>query len=275
MCGRYASTRSAQQISDYFDALYDPIFLRERLADPKDPAPEGRKSAAEDIEPNYNVAPTDEIYIVRESHRDGQTRRVVGTARWGLVPSWADDPKVGGRWFNARAESVTDKPAFRRAFVTRRCLVPADGWFEWAKPGSPMAPGDRKQPYFMTSAHPLALAGLWEVWHGPDDALLITATVLTVPASHRFEDIHDRMPLVLAPAEWARWLGEDKAAKDDDVTAMLEARIADPTPPAVEDMIEIRPVGSAVGDVRNNGPELVAPLDLALEEAAEKAQKLF
>jgi len=235
MCGRYASSRSPQQLAAHFDALFDP------------------RANYESLEPNYNVAPTDPIAIVRESHRDGGLQRVLSLARWGLVPSWAKDVKVGSRMFNARAEEADAKPAFRKAFHQRRCLVPADGWYEWATPE-----GDgRKQPFFMTprDGDLLAFAGLWEVWHAPgESAPVFSASVLTVPAFGEFATVHDRMPLVLPADRWAGWLGERADVKPSQIIADITAA---PTERDLESELEIRPVGVAVGDVRNNGPQLV------------------
>jgi putative SOS response-associated peptidase YedK len=123
--------------------------------------------------------------------------------RWGLVPAWAKDPAIGSRMFNARAEGVADKPAFRAAFRRRRCLVPADGFYEW----QPVA-GGRKQPYFirLVSGAPLALAGLWERWRGPDGDAIATFTIVTTAANEAMRAFHDRMPVLVAPADHDEWL---------------------------------------------------------------------
>ncbi|GAA1773621.1 SOS response-associated peptidase [Luedemannella helvata] len=217
MCGRYASTRSAADLSALFEAVDET---------------EGA------LEPDYNVAPTDPVALVRHSSRvDG---RVLSLARWGLVPPWAKDTKGAARMINARAETVATSRAFAPSFERRRCLVPADGWYEWLKRP------DGKQPYFMTrpDGGPLAFAGLWSVW-GSGDERLLTTSVITTAAVGDFAVVHDRMPLVLPPDRWADWLSAGDAA------GLLA--------PDVEWLtrLEIRPVGSAVGDVRNDGPELV------------------
>lgn len=217
MCGRYASTRSAADLSALFEAVDE---------------------TGGGLAPDYNVAPTDPVALVRHSERaDG---RVLSLARWGLVPSWAKDAKGGARMINARAETVATSRAFGPSLRRRRCLVPADGWYEWVKRP------DGKQPYFMTdpAGGPLAFAGLWAVW-GSGDQRLLSSSVITVAALGEFAAVHDRMPLVLPPERWSEWLA------GEDPTACLA--------PDAEWLtrLEIRPVGSAVGDVRNDGPELV------------------
>jgi putative SOS response-associated peptidase YedK len=216
MCGRYATTRSPADLSALFEAFDE---------------------TAGEIKPDYNVAPTDPAPIVRVSAERGT--RVVSAARWGLVPFWANDPRQGARMINARAETVMTSRAFSSAFEKRRCLVPADGWYEWAREGG------RKQPYFMTGLDGLTLAGVWT--HKGD---LMTFSVLTLPAAGRLARVHDRMPLVLPPQRWAEWL-----------TATASNALLTPASPSFLDAIEIRPVGAAVGDVRNDGPHLIQSID--------------
>ncbi|WP_329104180.1 SOS response-associated peptidase [Micromonospora sp. NBC_01699] len=241
MCGRYATTRSAADLSQLFES-YDETGGR--------------------LDADYNVAPTDPVPIVRMSASAGPTatgnrsdatgeppvpRRALSVARWGLVPSWAKDARGGARMINARAETVATTNAYARSFARRRCLVPADGWYEWVR-----GDGGTKQPYFMTPADGgvLALAGLWSVWKGPDGPLL-SCSVITTPAVGELADVHDRMPLLLAPERWTDWLDGG-----DSSTHLL-------APPSARMLagIEIRPVGRGVGDVRNDGPELVARVD--------------
>ena len=188
MCGRYAASRRPEDLVVEFEAV--PV--------------EGQKPLPAD----YNVAPTKDVYVVRHKReRDpegaltGGGHRELRAVRWGLVPSWAKDASIGNRLLNARVESLAEKPAFRRAAASRRCLVPADGWYEWAKRLD--RPG--KQPYFITPADGsvLAMAGLWEVW-GEGEDRLYTCTVVTAPAQGALTEIHDRMPLVLPPERWAR-----------------------------------------------------------------------
>jgi putative SOS response-associated peptidase YedK len=244
MCGRYVSTKSSVDLLDEFDAV----------------APDRPDSAAPDIEPNYNVAPTLDIRIVvnRAPAQGDAPIRQLRVARWGLVPSWAKDLSVGSRMFNARADSVATKPAFRKAFATRRCLIPADGWYEWRREDGPDGK-PVKQPYFMTRADgaSVAFAGLYEFWRPrePDDAeepapWVTSATILTVDSQGALAQIHDRMPLVLDPADWARWLDPAADGPQDLLAPYDEAR---------QEHIELVPVSTAVNNVRNNGPELLEP----------------
>jgi len=185
--------------------------------------------------------------------------RELRVVRWGLVPYWAKDPKIGSRLINARAETVDSKPAFRQAFKRRRCLLPADGYYEWQQPdGSESdSPGGRgaKQPYyiFREDGGPLAFAGLYELWRDaglPDDherAWLWTATIITTSAPDHLGQIHDRMPMVIEPDRWQDWL--DPAATDPaDLMALLA--------PAAAGGLTSYPVSTAVNSVRNNGPQL-------------------
>ena len=246
MCGRYAASRRPEDLVLEFEAV---------------PA-EGQSPLPAD----YNVAPTKDVYFVRtKRERDpevaptGATHRELRAVRWGLVPSWAKDASIGNRMLNARVESLTEKPAFRRAARSRRCLVPADGWYEWAKRLD--SPG--KQPYFVTpqDGSVLAFAGLWEVWGRGDDRLY-TCTIVTAPAVGALTEIHERMPLVLPPDRWAAWL--DPA--QEDVGTLIE-----PTPPQLVEALELRPVSSAVNNVANNGRELIARAESVSEPADQPA----
>ena len=196
--------------------------------------------------------------MTRRQARDPDTvERTLRMVRWGLVPSWAKDVKGGARMINARSETAGEKPAFRRALNARRCLIPADGWYEWQR-GK-----DHKQPYYThyIDGSSLAMAGLWEYWKPKDDPDgeypdgLVTATVLTAAAVGPLAQVHDRMPLVLAPSAWDAWLDPDTGADDPAVSGLLV-----PPPPELVAAMEIRPVGVAVNNVRNNGAELLAPL---------------
>ena len=223
MCGRYATTRSAADLSALFDAFDE---------------------TGDGLLPDYNVAPTDPVPIVRRSQRrDGP---VLSMARWGLVPSWAADASGAARMINARAETVATARAYAPSFARRRCLVPADGWYEWRK-----LTARAKQPYFMTprDGGPLVFAGLWTVW-GEAERRLLTCSVVTTAAVGEFALVHDRMPLLLPPDRWALWM---------EATADPASLLAAP-PGAYLDTLEIRPVGAAVGDVRNDGPRLVEPV---------------
>ncbi|GAA4015231.1 SOS response-associated peptidase [Allokutzneria multivorans] len=251
MCGRFATTRDPDSLAAEFDAV---------------DGTEGLAGGAD-----YNVAPTKHVPAVVARHpRDAEGEpdpdsvvRSVRMMRWGLVPMWAKDPSVGSRMINARVESAAEKPAFRKAFARRRCLIPADGWYEWQVDGS-----GRKQPFFMTpeDGSVLAFAGLWETWRpkeaAADEPPMVTFAVLTTDSFGQLADVHHRMPLMLARHAWAAWLDPDSA----DPSALLaqpdEALIA---------RLELRPVATKVNSVRNNGPELLDRF--VQEETAE--QPLF
>jgi putative SOS response-associated peptidase YedK len=246
MCGRYAASRSPDDLVVEFEAV--------------------RADGQAALPADYNVAPTKDVHVVRwKKERDpeglptGGGHRELRTVRWGLVPSWAKDVSVGNRMLNARVESLTEKPAFKKAAATRRCLVPADGWYEWAKRLD--TPG--KQPYFITpeDGSVLAFAGLWEVWGRGDDRLY-TCTIVTSPAVGALTEIHERMPLVLPRDRWTAWL-------DPGIEDITE--LAAPTPPQVVEMLELRPVGTAVNNVANNGPELLARAEAVSAPADQPA----
>jgi putative SOS response-associated peptidase YedK len=216
-------------------------------------------AAAESMpEANYNVAPTNDVVAVAVS-KDGH--RQLGTFHWGLVPSWAKDPSIGNRMINLRADTVKGKPSFRRTLGKRRCIIPADGFYEWKNMGK----GRKKQPFFIRarSGEPLALAGLWEVWkeHDKQDAeWLKSCTIITTEPNKLLKPIHDRMPVVLPPEAWDAWLNPD----NDDLAA-LEALLV----PAPDDLLELFPVTTEVNSVQNNGPQLVIPLEGHEAEEAE------
>jgi putative SOS response-associated peptidase YedK len=220
MCGRYASTRSAADLAALFEAVDE---------------------TDAELVPDYNVAPTDPAPIVRLSARSEAP--VLSLGRWGLVPAWSRDVSGAARMINARAETVADSRAFARSFQERRCLIPVDGWYEWRRRS-----GAGKQPYFMTRPESLVLGGIWSTW-GAGSIRLLTFSILTLPAQGDLALIHDRMPLVLEPSQWVTWL------RASDATGLLNA----PTARYCAG-IEIRPVGSDVGDVRNDGPELIRPV---------------
>ena len=220
------------------------------------------------LEADFNVAPTKEVYAVVERPPSGAdpaepTReRQLRVLRWGLVPSWAKDPSIGNRMINARMETVAEKPAYRRAFAKRRCLLPADGYYEWYPTDQLTAGGKpRKQPFFIRPKNhgTLAMAGLYEIWRDPTlaedhpDRFRWTCTVLTTAAEDSLGHIHDRMPLMVAPDRWARWLDPDPPAPAD----LLDLLV-----PAAPGSLEAYPVSTLVSNVRNNGRELVEPLPL-------------
>ncbi len=179
MCGRYSLTTPV-------DALVN-LFLVEQRPN---------------LRPRYNIAPTDDVPIVR---LDREGRRELRLVRWGLVPFWAKDLKIGARMINARAETVATQGAFKEAFQRRRCLVLADGFYEWLK-----KPDGKRQPYHYTVADggAFAFAGLWERWRGPDDAVVRSCTIITTDSNSLVAEVHDRMPVILDPADYATWLAE-------------------------------------------------------------------
>jgi putative SOS response-associated peptidase YedK len=291
MCGRYASARKRQELLEEFQ-------VRREHADPELP-------------PDYNVAPTKPVYAVLTrggEHRDrpavpavpagpaGQPGRDEASSaarppepeaparqlrvlRWGLVPFWAKDPAIGSRLINARAETVAEKPAFRRAFARRRCLLPADGYYEWQavdrqdQQAAAAPAGKRRAPKVPYYIHPsdggvLAFAGLYELWRRPQDGAgrtgadvpaaeagdadswLWTVTIITTQATDDLGHVHDRMPMVIERSRWADWL--DPAHTD-------AGDLRDLLVPAVSSGLDLYPVAPAVNNVRNNGPGLIEP----------------
>ena len=241
MCGRYASARKRIELLEEFRVQ------RDRVAEP--------------LAPDYNVAPTKPVYSVLTRHQDGGAREL-RVVRWGLVPSWAKDVSIGSRLINARAETVGEKPAFRRAFARRRCLLPADGYYEWQKPGgsaaadSPRGKGTGKQPYYIHRADGrlLAFAGLYELWRDrarsddDPDAWLWSAAIITTSAPDELGKIHDRMPMIIGPGSWTDWLDPDNTDPGDLRPLLV---------PAAAEALQSYPVSTEVNSVRNNGPGLV------------------
>jgi putative SOS response-associated peptidase YedK len=239
MCGRYAASRRPEDLVEEFELASLP---------------------EQALPASYNVAPTDPVYAVVERTPRGEPEaepvRQLRTVRWGLVPSWAKDPSIGSRLINARVESVAEKPAFRKAFAKRRCLLPADGYFEWY--GEERG---KKQPFFIRppDGGVLAMAGLYEFWRDSTkddddpDAWLTTCTVITTSAPDDLGRIHDRMPMVVERDAYATWL--DPAIEDlDRLTGLLV--------PAAPGRLTAYPVSKEVGNVRNNGPQLIEPVQI-------------
>ena len=229
MCGRYVSATPPDELAKYFGAAAPP--------------PEHALS------PNHNVAPTQTVYAVRE--RAGA--RSLDTLHWGLVPFWAKDPKIGNRMINARAETVAHKNAFRVPFTRRRCIIPADGFYEWRRLGG----SKRKQPMFIRrpDSEPFAFAGLWERWRDENNLdadgeplELHSCTIITCEANEAMAAVHDRMPVVLPPGAWDFWL--DPANTDAETTAGLLV-------PAPSGLIRMHPVSTEVNNARNNGAHLI------------------
>ncbi len=198
------------------------------------------------IEPSWNVAPTDDVYAVTV---EGDARRVAGY-HWGLVPAWADSPKVGARMINARSETLAAKSAFRTAFQKRRCIVPADGFYEWRRTDAAPRRGRRPQYIRRADGEPMAFAGLWALWKSPSGDWLRSSTIVTTEANEAIAPLHDRMPVILPRSAWEEWL--DPA--EDDLAAL--GRLLVPAPASLVTLYE---VNSDVNNVRNQGPHLIDP----------------
>jgi putative SOS response-associated peptidase YedK len=228
MCGRYVITSSPAAIRALFGYPELPNF----------PA-------------RYNVAPTQPIPVVRLH----EGKRQFALTRWGLIPSWVKDPKAFSLLINARSESVIDRPAFRNAMRRRRCLIPADGFYEWKEVGA------RKQPYFvrLRDGGPFAFAGLWETWTGPNGEEIDTAAIVTTNANQTLSAIHDRMPVILSPEAFDFWL---------DCTSVDAKTAAAVLLPARDDLLEAYEISPAVNRVANDSAALIAPVR---EPEAERA----
>ncbi|RDV02293.1 SOS response-associated peptidase [Undibacter mobilis] len=227
MCGRYTLTASPQAIRDLFRYAEQPNFP-----------------------PRYNIAPTQPIAVVCLVNR----QRQFVLMRWGLLPSWVKDPKAFSLIVNARGESVIDKPSFRAAMKRRRCLIPADGFYEWR------AGGPRKQPYFIhaRSGAPLAFAGLWETWTGPNGEELDTVTIVTTEANSTVRPLHDRMPVIVPPEAFGLWLDTDN------VDAATASSLIMPAP---DDLLEVWPVSTDVNRVANDNAQLIERVAESTEPA--------
>jgi putative SOS response-associated peptidase YedK len=195
--------------------------------------------------PRYNVAPTQLVAAVRAP--EAVAKRELAWLRWGLIPSWADDPKIGNRLINARAETAAAKPSFRSAFRHRRCLIVADGFYEWQKTGA------KKVPHYfhMKDNGPFAFAGLWEHWEDPDDGEIVeSCTILTTEANELLRVYHDRMPVILASADYSCWL-DPAARKPEAVQPLLR--------PYPGEAMTSHPVSPLVNNPRNESPKCLEP----------------
>ena len=238
MCGRYAASRRPEELIEEFEIESVPAHL---------------------LEPNWNTAPTQSIYVVAEIEK----RRTLFIASWGLIPSWSRDSKSGAKTINARVESVADKPSFRAAFKARRCIIPADGYYEWytlanqnlaEQESRRFAP---KQPFYIhrVDGKALAMAGLYEHWRNPVSGELITsATVITTASTGGIAQIHDRMPVLLPRERYSSWLAPAPSVKES-LLALLDV------PEADLDLVAL-PVTRRVNSVRNNGTELIEPIPI-------------
>ena len=196
---------------------------------------------------SWNVAPTQPVYAVATSSTGARKLRAL---RWGLIPSWAKDPRIGARLINARSETLAERPAFRSLVGTRRALLPVSGFYEWRRPepGSPTS----KQPFYFYRAdgEPLVFAGLWDLWHDAEGRPLLSCTIITTAANKTIAPVHHRMPVVLPRNAWDEWLRPGPLG---------QARLYELLAQAPDDLLEIHPVATAVNSARNNGPELIMP----------------
>jgi putative SOS response-associated peptidase YedK len=238
MCGRYGITTAPEAMRSLFRYPDQPNFP-----------------------PRYNVAPSQPIAIVR--FVEGQRRFAL--VRWGLIPSWVKDPRAFSLLINARGESVRDKPAFRSAMRYRRCIIPADGFYEWRRDG------ERKRPYFvrLKTGGLMAFAGLWEAWSGPNGEEMETAVIVTTTANDTLRPIHDRMPVIVAPESFDLWL--DCGQCDADAAAALIA-------PAPVHLLEVHEVSTAVNRTANDSEALIEPvadkvaITVAMPKLAKRAK---
>ena len=220
MCGRYTLRTPVEKLAEEF----------------------GFDASSVEVPPNYNVAPTQEVAAVLS---EGGERRLE-LLRWGLIPSWADDPGIGSRMINARAETAPEKPSFRRAFRERRCLIPADGFYEWKRTDG------AKQPYYirMREGRPFAFAGLWEAWNDDGASEIRSCAILTTAPNDLAGEIHDRMPVILPAGSYDAWL--DPEAEKEELVALLA--------PYPEAEMEAYPVSRFVNSPSNNDPRCVEPV---------------
>lgn len=225
MCGRFVAASPPDELARYFGAAPPEVAL----------------------EPSYNVAPTNETYVVRAS--DGN--RALSAMRWGLVPFWAKDLKIGSKLINARSETVASKPAFRSAYKKRRCLIGVDGFYEWAK----VEGAKKKQPYYITrtDGELIVFGGLWERWNERDEEgdetgdVIRTCTIVTCTPNAEMSEIHSRMPVLVRNSEWDDWL---------DPTSDL-AFVSQLMKPAPDGLLKLTPVTTMVNSVRNSGEHLI------------------
>ncbi|HJO79653.1 MAG: DUF159 family protein [Acidimicrobiaceae bacterium] len=250
MCGRVAIASSSKELSQHMNVDVVVATLEE---------------------PDHNVAPTGLVPMVWTARRadttgnctpNAATTRTLGIARWGFVPSWEQGPSIGGRLFNARAETVAEKPSFRAALRQRRCLIPVDGFFEWG----PAVPGSReqiqKQPWYVqrVDGNPMVLAGLWEEWSQGGEIgcvpVMNTCTVITVQANVDLETVHSRMPVVVESDSWANWLAPT-VTNPGDVLSILRS--------AESGVLRVHPVDHRVGNTRNKGSDLLKEVSVLVD----------
>ena len=224
MCGRFTLRVPASRVAEQFSLFDMPAW-----------------------EPRFNIAPSQPVPVVRMAPDRPEPQRELVLLHWGLIPSWADDPTIGNRLINARAESVGSKPAFRAAARSRRCLIVADGFYEWQRTGK------QRQPFFirLREDRPFGLAGLWESWHSPDGSVIESCTILTTESNELIRPIHDRMPVIVAPEDYDRWL--DRATTRPEV---LEPLLR----PYPSEQMAAYPVSPMVNSPASDNPRCVEPV---------------
>lgn len=221
MCGRYAFNASAQDLIDSFQIVRSIDFV-----------------------PRFNIAPTSSVPVIRQSPEGD---RVADLLRWGLIPHWTTDPSAGNKLNNARAETVAERPSFQGAFKSRRCLIPASGFYEWKTVGKV------KQPFYISAKQGmLALGGLWESWRDPEGKIVRTFCVVTTEPNELMAEIHERMPVIIQPEHFAQWL--DPSVPGTALTDLLR--------PVSANGMQAWPVSRLVSSSSSEGPELIEPIEL-------------
>jgi putative SOS response-associated peptidase YedK len=222
MCGRFVRKSTIEEIVAQFDAEFDAEF---------------------DVSPSFNIAPSQQVLAIVQ-----EKRRTVRAFRWGLIPSWAKDEKIGYKMINARAESLADKPSFKQAYEKRRCLVVADGFYEWRKDAR------AKTPYYfhLKTGRPFGFAGLWERWKNPDGAVVNSCAIITTSPNRLMEPIHDRMPVIIGQQSYGDWL---------DSSNFNHAMLSELLKPFPDNLMETFPVSKGVNSPTAHGPELIKSIN--------------
>jgi putative SOS response-associated peptidase YedK len=234
MCGRFSLTSTPRRLREAFGLAADP----------------------DDLRPRYNIAPTDPVLVI-----PNRTTRVLRPARWGLIPHWANDPRIGPRLINLRDETLLTREGFRLALERRRCIVPADGFYEWRRDRR-----GRRTPYYFTrrDGAPLGLAGIWDVWSPAEGERVASCAIVTTDANALVAPIHDRMPVVLPPDAYEMWLSPTPSSLDE------LAPLLAPCPP---DWLEVRQVSTHVNKPEHDDPSCIAPVEDEDTRANPKAQR--
>ncbi len=221
MCGRFTMRLTPSELQQVFDLFREP-----------------------EIVPRYNIAPTQSVPVIRRTDEGND----LSMMRWGLIPSWAKDVKIGASLINARSKTAATKPAFRSAFKRRRCLIPADGFYEWKKTGE-----KTKQPYLigLKKAEPFAFAGMWEIWKSPEGNSLESCTILTTDANSLLRELHDRIPVILDQKDYEAWL--DSEIPSEGLAPLLQSYPSD--------SMQTVAVSTLVNNARNEKPECVVPVE--------------